>query len=177
MLKLITAPNPRLRRVSLSVEIIDDQIRRELDEMLVIMHESKGIGLAAVQVGLLKRMLVIDIPTEDERCIDTTEEYKHLFPLKMINPVIVSASSLTESFTEGCLSVPGETAEVVRPSSVTVEYQDITGAKQTLHAKGLLGICIQHEIDHLNGILYVDHLSKLKQDFLWKRYEKQLARV
>jgi peptide deformylase len=165
MLKILTAPHPLLRQKAQPVEQITDDIRLILDEMIQLMYKADGLGLAANQVGILKRMVVIDIGAD---C-----PYKDLYPLKMINPSVQAASDNTIIYEEGCLSVPGEREKVKRSEMVSVSYTTPEGELKKIEVSGLLAVCIQHEIDHLNGVLFVDRLSKLKQELTWKRYEKQ----
>lgn len=163
LLEILTVPNPLLKRKSEKVEKIDDALRKTLDDMLETMYEAPGVGLAAPQVGLLKRMVVVDVSPENAP--------KH--PYKMINPVIVSHSDETVMHDEGCLSVPEQYAEVERYKTVVARYTDENGKEQTLSADGLLAICIQHELEHLDGKLFIDHLSKVKRDMIVRRVEKE----
>ncbi|MGL6187814.1 MAG: peptide deformylase [Holosporales bacterium] len=146
ILKVIEEPNPLLHRISRPIKTINADIRKTLDDMLETMYDYNGIGLAAIQVGLLKRMLVIDLGDPSEA--DTWQGV----PLKMINPQILWSSEVHNTFTEGCLSVPQHYVDKSRPSEVKVRYQDEQGTFHELFARGLLAICLQHEIDHLNGI-------------------------
>jgi len=164
VLPLVIAPDPLLKCVSHPVEKVDDQIRQELDDMLETMYASGGIGLAAVQVGWLKRMLVVDV--------EQREEDGHRNPIFLINPEIVSNSEEPFKYKEGCLSFPDQYADVERPKEITVKYLDRNGKAQELQASGLLATCIQHEIDHLNGVVFVDHLSRLKRDTIMRKMEK-----
>lgn len=177
VLKLVTYPDPRLKLVSEPVHEVNDEIRRMLDDMVETMYASEGIGLAAVQVGILKRMLVMDVAQrEDGDSSPLRGESASGAPgnvLKLINPEIVEESDDESPYTEGCLSFPGQAAEVVRPAKVTVNYLDEHGQKQTLHAEGLLATCVQHEIDHLNGITFVDHLSRMKRDMVLRKLKRQ----
>ena len=163
LLEILTVPNPLLKRKSEKVEKIDDALRKTLDDMLETMYEAPGVGLAAPQVGLLKRMVVIDVSPENAP--------KN--PYKMIKPVIVSHSDETVMHDEGCLSVPEQYAEVERYKTVVARYIDENGKEQTLSADGLLAICIQHELEHLDGKLFIDHLSKVKRDMIVRRVEKE----
>jgi peptide deformylase len=162
---LIILPDPLLRQVSKPVERVDDQLRSFAGDMLETMYDAPGIGLAAVQVGEPIRMLVIDLAKEDE------PKAPHVF----INPEIVSRASETKVHEEGCLSIPDYYAEVERPAEVTVKYLDLEGKERVLKADGLMATCLQHEIDHLNGVLFIDHISKLKRDMVVRRFKK-LAR-
>jgi peptide deformylase len=166
MLKILTAPHPLLRQKAQPVDKITDDIKSTLDEMLALMYKTEGIGLAANQVGILKRVIVIDIGPD---C-----PYNDLYPLKMINPSIDSMSNHSITYEEGCLSIPGERENVKRSETVSVSYMAPNGESKKIEVSGLLAVCIQHEMDHLNGILFVDRLSKLKQEFTWKRYDKKI---
>lgn len=163
LLDILVAPHPTLAKRAEEVTEVTDEIRQTLNDMLETMYKAPGIGLAANQVGILKRLVVIDVTNPEE------EEPK---PYKFINPVIIESSDDSSVYQEGCLSVPTFYEEVERPARVTVEYLDETGAKQTLKAEGLLATCIQHEIDHLEGTLFVDHLSKLKKGMIVKKLTK-----
>ncbi|SHJ25418.1 peptide deformylase [Aureimonas altamirensis DSM 21988] len=164
---LIILPDPILRQVSDPVERIDDAVRAFADDMLETMYDAPGIGLAAIQVGVPRRMLVIDLAKEDEP--------KN--PLVFINPQILSTSDEPSLYEEGCLSIPEYYAEVERPASLTVRYQDVNGKTQELAADGLLATCLQHEIDHLNGVLFIDHISKLKRDMVIRKFTKAAKRA
>lgn len=166
LMKILTVPDPLLKRKCAPVEKIDDDLRKTLDDMLETMYAAPGVGLAAPQVGILKRMVVIDVTREGEE--------RH--PYRMINPRITGESDTIVLHEEGCLSVPEQYAEVERFESVTVEYTDENGKKQTLTADGLLAICIQHELEHLDGHLFIDHLSKVKRDMIVRRVEKEQRR-
>ena len=161
--KIVIEPDPILRKKSDNVEDVDDELRKLLDEMLETMYSAPGIGLAAVQVGILKRVIVIDILKEKDK--------KN--PLFLINPEIISKSKNTSIYEEGCLSLPGHFAEIERPAECLVKYIDYHGKEKEIKANGLLSTCIQHEIDHLNGILFIDYLSKLKRDMIVKKLVKQ----
>ena len=160
--KILTEPDPFLRQVSQEVEKVDDEIRKLMDDMLETMYAAPGIGLAAIQVGIPKRVIVIDLSKEDKKK-----------PLYFVNPKIIVKSKNNSTYEEGCLSVPGQFAEVDRPEQCHVRYLDYNGQKKELKAEGLLATCIQHEIDHLEGILFIDYLSKLKQNFIVKKLSKQ----
>ena len=168
--KIVIEPDPILRKESKPVEKVDDELRRLLDDMLETMYAAPGIGLAAVQVGILKRLIVIDISKDKEK--------KN--PLFLINPEIVSKSKNTSIHEEGCLSLPGHFAEIERPAECQINFLDYNGKKKVISAKGLLSTCIQHEVDHLNGILFIDYLSKLKKDMIIKKlvkHKKELDKV
>lgn len=159
---LIILPDPLLRQVSVSVERIDDDVRRLADDMLETMYDAPGIGLAAIQVGVARRMLVIDVSREGEEKT----------PLVFINPEIIKSSDERSIYEEGCLSIPDYYAEVERPAIVTVKSLDRDGKEQITEADGLLATCLQHEIDHLNGVLFIDHISRLKRDMVIKKFTK-----
>ncbi len=162
-LNIITEPDPILRKKSGVIEKIDDELKKLLNNMLETMYDAPGIGLAAVQIGVLKRIVVIDVSNKDEK--------KN--PLFLINPEITYKSNSTSVYEEGCLSLPGYFAEIERPTECHLNYIDYNGNKKTLKADGLLSTCIQHEVDHLNGVLFVDYLSKLKKDMIIKKLAKQ----
>jgi peptide deformylase len=159
---LIILPDPLLRQVSAPIERVDSDIRRLADDMLETMYDAPGIGLAAIQIGVPRRMLVIDVSREGEEKT----------PLVFVNPQIVRSSDDRSVYEEGCLSIPDYYAEVERPASVTVSYLDREGKEQTVTADGLLATCLQHEIDHLNGVLFIDHISRLKRDMVIKKFTK-----
>lgn len=159
---LVLIPDPVLREVSKPVERIDDALLRFADDMLETMYDAPGIGLAAVQVGELLRMLVIDLAKEDE------PRNPHVF----INPVIVATSDEVSTYEEGCLSIPDYYAEVERPATATVQYLDRSGTEREMVAEGLMATALQHEIDHLNGVLFIDHISRLKRSMVIKKFQK-----
>lgn len=159
---LIILPDPLLRQQSKPIEQVDAEIVRLADDMLETMYDAPGIGLAAIQIGVPRRMLVIDISREDE-------DRK---PVVFINPEILTVSDEVSTYEEGCLSIPDYYAEVERPAALTVGYIDRDGKQQTVEADGLLATCLQHEIDHLNGVLFIDHISRLKRDMVIKKFTK-----
>ena len=161
--KILVEPDPILRKKSNSIEDINDETRSLMDDMLETMYAAPGIGLAAVQIGILKKIIVIDVSKENEK--------KN--PLFLINPKITFKSKSTSVYEEGCLSLPGHFAEIERPAECHLNYIDYYGKKKNLKAKGLLSTCIQHEIDHIEGILFIDYLSKLKKDIIIKKLIKQ----
>ena len=165
--KIIIEPDPILRKKSQPLEKVDDQLKNLMDDMLETMYDAPGIGLAAVQIGILKRIVVIDVSKENEK--------KN--PFFFINPIIKSRSKKTSVYEEGCLSLPGHFAEVERPAECEIDYIDYNGNKKNLKASGILATCVQHEIDHLNGILFIDYLSKLKKDMIIKKLVKQKKEV
>jgi peptide deformylase len=160
--KIVIEPDPILRKKSEMLETVDDDLRILLDDMLETMYAAPGIGLAAVQVGILKRLIVIDISKDKEK--------KN--PIFLINPEIIFKSKKTSIYEEGCLSLPGYFAEIERPEECHIKYIDYDGKKKEMKANGLLATCIQHEIDHLNGKLFIDYLSKLKKDMIIKKLVK-----
>jgi peptide deformylase len=159
---ILTAPDPRLQAVSTDVERVDDEIRALVTDMTDSMYAAEGIGLAAIQIGVAKRILVIDL--------DQKEGNKN--PRAFINPKITWASEEMATYEEGCLSVPEIWDDVERPARVKCEYLDIDGKPQTLEADGLLATCLQHEMDHLNGVLFIEHLSRLKKSMAVKKLTK-----
>tara|TARA_R110002167_G_scaffold101195_3_gene263852 strand:+ start:1650 stop:2168 length:519 start_codon:yes stop_codon:yes gene_type:complete len=162
-LNIITAPDPRLKVKSEAVGHVDDALRKLLDDMLVTMYEAPGIGLSAIQVGIAKQLITVDVSADEEE----------RQPLFLINPSIVRMSDAGAIYDEGCLSLPNQFAEIERPESIVVEYLDREGAAQTLEADGLLSRCIQHEMDHLQGLLFVDHLSLMKRNMILRKLQKQ----
>ena len=174
--EIIKLPDPVLRQTSAEIETVDDDVRRLLDDMLATMYDAPGIGLAAIQIGVPKRIITIDASSridDDEGEDDSKEERgKEDGPLFLINPVILASSDERSVYEEGCLSIPEYFAEVERPAEVHVEYVGYDGKKHELKADGLLATCIQHEVDHLNGVLFIDYLSKLKRDLVVRRFTK-----
>ena len=161
--KILTEPDPILRKKCEPLEGVNDHLRNLMNDMLETMYEAPGIGLAAIQIGVLKRVVVIDVSKkEGEKS-----------PLFLVNPEIVYKSNETSTYEEGCLSVPNQFAEVDRPATCEVEYLDYNGKKKMLKANGLLATCIQHEMDHLEGILFIHYLSKLKKSMIIKKLSKQ----
>ena len=160
--EIIWAPDPLLKKRCLPVPAVDDTIRRLMDDMVQTMYAAAGIGLAASQVGVLQRVIVMD-------CGARTEEPD---PIRMANPELVSVSADTLVSEEGCLSLPGHVADVSRPAAARVRYLDENGETRHLDAEGLQAVCVQHEIDHLNGILFVDHLSPLRRNMILKKMVK-----
>ena len=159
---LIILPDPLLRQLSKPVERVDSRLLKFADDMLDTMYDAPGIGLAAIQVGEPLRLVVIDLAKEDEPPA----------PQVFINPEIVASGSGSNVHEEGCLSIPDYYADVERPGGVTVTFQDLTGAQRELEADGLLATALQHEIDHLNGVLFIDHISKLKRDMVVRKFRK-----
>ena len=160
--KILIEPNKILRQVSKPVEIVGDEERELMDDMLETMYDAPGIGLAAIQIGVPKRIIVMDISRDENK-----KE-----PRYFVNPVIKNKNIDKEKCEEGCLSVPDQFAEIERPSTCEIEYLDYNGKEQLLKADGLLATCIQHEMDHLEGILFIDYLSKLKKSMIIKKLSK-----
>jgi len=161
--KILTEPDPFLRQKSKNVEVVNDAIRSLINDMTETMYDAPGIGLAAIQIGVPKRVIVIDLSKDGEK--------KN--PLYFINPEILVKSKNDASYEEGCLSVPNQFAEITRPDKCEVKYLNYDGKEKILKAEGLLATCIQHEMDHLEGILFIDYLSKLKKNMIIKKLSKQ----
>ena len=160
--EIITVPNEILKKVSEPIEKVDINEKKLIRDLFDTMYNSNGIGLAAVQVGILKRVLVVDVSGENEK----------RKPIALINPLIKNLSEDMSVYEEGCLSIPETFIEIERPKICEVEYIDETGSKKILKCDGLLSTCVQHEINHLDGRLIIDHLSKLKKDFIIKKISK-----
>ena len=168
--KIIIEQDTILRKKSETLEKVNNELRSLMDDMLETMYAAPGIGLAAVQIGVLKRVVVIDISKEKEE----------KSPIFLINPEIVYKSKKTSIYEEGCLSLPGYFAEIERPAECQIEYLDYDGKKKEMKVDGLLATCIQHEVDHLNGVLFIDYLSKLKKDMIVKKlvkHKKELNKI
>ena len=159
---ILTEPDQILRQISKPVEKVGKKEQQLMDDMLETMYAANGIGLAAIQIGVPKRIIVMDI-SKDE---------KNKKPLYFVNPIIKNKDTSTSTYEEGCLSVPNQFAEINRPKNCDVEYLDYNGEKKLLKAEGLLATCIQHEMDHLEGILFIDYLSKLKKTMIIKKLSK-----
>ena len=159
---ILTEPNKLLRQVSKPVKKVGKEEQKLMDDMLETMYEANGIGLAAIQVGIPKRIIVMDISKNENK-----KE-----PLYFVNPVIKNKDIIKSTYEEGCLSVPNQFAEIDRPKNCEIEYLDYNGEKKLLKAEGLLATCIQHEMDHLEGILFIDYLSKLKKSMIIKKLSK-----
>ncbi len=180
-LPLVLAPDPFLKKISQVVDKIDDSLKEFLKQMVQTMYHEGGIGLAGVQVGFLKRVLVMDVDYEishhhhhDDEEIECKDfEIINPNPQYFINPEIIESSSEKSSFNEGCLSFPGARAEVIRPEAITVKFLDINGQEQVKRYDGISATCIQHEIDHLNGITFVDRISPLKKEVILKKLKKR----
>ena len=162
-LEIVKVPDPILRETSAPVDSVDADVRRLMDDMLETMYDAPGVGLAAIQVGVPRRVIVLDVATDEEEPQ----------PLLMANPEIVQLGETLRTHEEGCLSIPGVNVEIERPAEVTVRYVDRDGAARELAADGLLATAIQHEVDHLDGKLIIDFLSRLKRDMIIRRLKKQ----
>jgi len=168
--KILTIPDPVLRKKSDSVKTIDKDIKNLMDDMLQTMYDAPGIGLAAIQIGVPKRVVVMDLSKDTE----------NKNPMYFVNPKIIWKSDVHSAYEEGCLSIPNQFAKIERPDKCHVQYLDYNGQEKKIKAEGLLSTCIQHEIDHLNGVLFIDYLSKLKKDMIIKKVskdKKELERV
>ena len=177
-MKIITLPNPILKKKSTPIDKINNEIKKLMDGMLSTMYKAPGIGLAAPQVGINKRIIVMDVSPRPglKRYQEEKNAKKQKVkpnPIQMANPEITWVSKKKKKDLEGCLSIPGYMADIIRSSSCKVKYLDKNGESKKLHAKGLLARCIQHEIDHINGILFIDHLSKTKKDMILRKIKKQ----
>ena len=160
---ILTEPNKLLRRISEPVEKVGKEEQKLMDDMLETMYAANGIGLAAIQIGIPKRIIVMDISKDENK----------KKPLYFVNPVIKNKDIIKSTYEEGCLSVPNQFAEIERPKNCEVEHLDYNGEKKLLKAEGLLATCIQHEMDHLEGILFIDYLSKLKKSMIIKKLSKR----
>ena len=165
--QILTEPNKILRQISKPVERVSKEDQILMDDMLETMYAANGIGLAAIQIGVPKRIIVMDLSGKEEK-----KE-----PRYFVNPIIKNKNSDKATYEEGCLSVPNQFAEIDRPSTCVVEYLDYDGKKKILNAEGLLATCIQHEMDHLEGILFIDYLSKLKKSMILKKLSKQKNKI
>jgi peptide deformylase len=160
---IITIPDPVLRKEAAAVERIDDELRRLMDDMLATMYDAPGVGLAAPQIGISRRLIVMDAAKDDDEKT----------PIVMVNPRILERSEELRTHEEGCLSIPEVTAEVERPAVTRVAYLDREGKPQEAELEGIWSTIVQHEIDHLNGVLFIDYLSRLKRDMIVKKFTKQ----
>lgn len=172
ILPIYVAPHPVLKKIAEPVAEVTDELRRLMDDMLETMYAAPGIGLAAPQVGVSKRILVLDVEQPRDIPEDAPPEARRGKPLFFVNPEITWESDDLNTYDEGCLSLPGQYAEVERPAKVKVKFLDYDGKPQEIAAEGLLATCVQHEMDHLNGILFVDHLSTLKRDIVMRKLKK-----
>jgi len=162
LLPILTAPDPRLKQISAPVKQVDAGVRKLMDDMLETMYQAPGIGLAAPQVGVLKRVIVLDLAREGEEPQ----------PLRLANPEVVWVSDEDVTYNEGCLSVPEHYADVARPGACRVRYLDHENKRREIAAEGLLATCLQHEIDHLDGVLFIDHLTSLKRNIILRKLLK-----
>ena len=167
VLPIVEIPDPRLRLVSRPVETVDDEVRTLVADMTETMYAARGIGLAAIQVGIDRRVVVIDLQEQESEDSEPVRA-----PRAYINPEVVSESEELSSYNEGCLSIPEQYADVARPASCRVRWLDEQGASHEEDLTGLLSTCMQHEIDHLNGVLFIDHISRLKRDMVMKKLAK-----
>ena len=161
--EILVEPNKILRQKSLNVDKVDKDLQQLMDDMLETMYAAPGIGLAAIQVGIPKRVIVLDLSSREEK--------KN--PMYFINPEILKKSETNSTYEEGCLSVPGQFGEINRPEKCHIKYLDYYGKPQEIKAEGMLATCIQHEMDHLEGVLFIDYLSKLKRTIIVKKLSKQ----
>lgn len=167
ILPIVEVPDPRLRQISQPVEGVDDDLRKLIDDMFETMYAAPGIGLAAIQVGVPKRVLVIDLQEPVEEGGEPVRD-----PRVFVNPEILEESDSFKGYNEGCLSVPEMYADVDRPDAIRARWLDRDGVRHEERIEGLLAVCLQHEMDHLNGILFIDHLSRLKREMLLKKLTK-----
>lgn len=169
-LPIVVAPDPVLKRKAHEVGAVDDELRKQIDDMMETMYDGNGIGLAAPQVGISNRVLVLDVKQrEHESGVPQPVE-----PMHFVNPEIIWSSEERNVYNEGCLSIPEHYAEIERPKKVRVKYVDYDGKQQELEADGLLATCLQHEIDHLDGILFIDYLSQLKRNIILRKVKKMM---
>ncbi len=169
VLPIVTAPDPVLKKKAEQVPEVNDDIKALLSDMAETMYAAKGIGLAAPQVGVSLRVIVVDVDQDDRGAEGKL--------YKMVNPEIIWSSDEIKSYQEGCLSLPDQYEDVERPAEVTLKYLDETGKKEEMKVSGLLGICIQHEIDHLNGTLFVDHLGSVKRRMILEKLKKEKKKL
>ncbi len=183
-LPLVIAPDPILQKISKPIEKIDDALREFMRDMVTTMYSEHGVGLAAVQVGVLKRVIVIDVDYKIDNHAHHHDHgncggihVKNTNPRYFVNPEIIEFSKEETSYNEGCLSFPDARSDVIRPQKVTVKFLDESGKERVEKMDGLLATCIQHEIDHLNGVTFVDHISKLKRELILKKMKKFKRRL
>jgi peptide deformylase len=173
VLPIIEVPDPILRAASAPVERVDDELRKLAADMFETMYEAPGIGLAAVQVAVTRRLVVIDLQEPDPAAAEGDEEAPPLRrPFVFVNPEIVHRSDARKSYNEGCLSIPDQYAEIERPDIVRARWIDLDGRQQEGEFDGLMSVCLQHEVDHLDGVLFIDHLSRLKRDMIVRKVVK-----
>jgi peptide deformylase len=168
LLPIVEVPDPRLRQISSPVEAVDDDVRKLIADMFETMYAAPGIGLAAIQVGVPKRLLVIDLQEPEEEGGEPVKD-----PRVFINPEILTHSDQEVPYTEGCLSIPDQYADVDRPDRIRARWLDEHGKSHERDIDGMLAVCLQHEMDHLEGVLFIDHLSRLKRDMVLKKLAKQ----
>jgi len=167
--RILTEPNKLLRQISKSVDKVGKNEQKLMDDMVETMYAANGIGLAAIQIGFPKRIIVMDISKDQT---NKSKDQTNKNPMYFVNPIILNKATEQSTYEEGCLSVPDQFAEIERPNTCEVEYLDYDGKKKLLKADGLLATCIQHEMDHLEGILFIDYLSKLKKSMIIKKLSK-----
>ena len=176
--EILTEPNKLLRTKSLAVEKVDEDLQKLMNDMLETMYAAPGIGLAAIQVGVPKRVIVLDIGWRNKlESIDDEKQVVRKNPMHFVNPEIITKSANNSIYEEGCLSVPGQFAEIERPDKCHIKYLDYYGQPKELVAEGMIATCIQHEMDHLEGILFIDYLSKLKKSMIVKKLLKQKDQI
>ena len=179
--KILTEPNKLLRTKSLVVEKVDEDIQKLMNDMLETMYAAPGIGLAAIQVGVPKRVIVLDIGWRDKlESVNNEKQEARKNPMYFVNPEIITKSINNSTYEEGCLSVPGQFAEIERPDKCHIKYLDYYGNPKELVAEDMLATCIQHEMDHLEGVLFIDYLSKLKKSMIIKKlskHKKEIERI
>ena len=171
--QILTEPNKILREKSSLVEKVDEDLQKLMDDMLETMYAAPGIGLAAIQVGVPKRVIVLDIGLREKSESQNDKREERRNPMYFVNPEIIEKSENNSIYEEGCLSVPGQFAEIDRPDKCHIKYLDYRGQPKEIKAEGMLATCIQHEIDHLEGILFIDYLSTLKKSMIIKKLSKQ----
>ena len=172
--EILTEPNKFLREKSLAVKKVDEDLQKLMNDMLETMYAAPGIGLAAIQIGVPKRVIVLDIEWRNK--LESTNDEKQVVkrnPMCFVNPEIITKSTNNSTYEEGCLSVPGQFAEIERPDKCRIKYLDYYGQSKELTVEGMLATCMQHEMDHLEGILFIDYLSKLKKSMIVKKLTKQ----
>ena len=178
--QILTEPNKILRQKSILVEKVDQDLQKLMDDMLETMYAAPGIGLAAIQVGVPKRVIVLDIGWRDKSEDQNEKKKERRNPMYFVNPEIIEKSLNNSTYEEGCLSVPGQFAEIDRSDKCHIKYLDYYGQPKEIKAEGMLATCIQHEMDHLEGILFIDYLSKLKKSMIIKKlskHKKEIERI
>lgn len=170
--EILTIPHPLLREKCTPIDSVDDGVRKLMDDMLDTMYDAPGIGLAASQIGVMQRVIVLDISARSEKDEDGNPLEVEKEPMFLVNPEIIGFSEEMSVYQEGCLSIPEYYEDVERPTAITLRYLDRQGKDQQIDCDGLLATVIQHEVDHLNGVLFIDHLSRLKRDRVMKKFAK-----